>query len=149
MLSTLLVDNLGENMAKKKYSGKYKGVFGKLGAFALPKALMNLDDFRSLPPSALKVLIVLGHQYNGYNNGDLSASHNTLKEWGGMAESTLSKSLKILQDKNLIVKTRTNYKGKAGARCALYALTWNAINDCKDKNLELEPTTKPIRHLIL
>lgn len=135
-------------MARKKRNPQNKNVFGKLGAFVLPKTLMNHPDFRGLPYSAVKVLMVLGHQFNGRNNGDLAASHSMLQEWGGMAESILSKSLKVLQDNNLIVKTRTNYKGKAGARCALYALTWWPIHECKGKNLELEPTQKAIRNLI-
>lgn len=135
-------------MARRKRNPQNENVFGKLGAFVLPKALMKLPDFRHLPYSAFKVLMVLGYQFNGRNNGNLAASHSMLQQWGGMAESTLSKSLKVLQDKNLIVKTRSNYKGKAGARCALYALTWWPIHECKGKGLELEPTLKAIRKLI-
>ncbi|MNE11447.1 hypothetical protein D3C80_1042060 [compost metagenome] len=118
-----------------------------MGAFAIPKALMVHSDFRELRPSANKVLMVIGSQYNGRNNGDLSATHSVLQKWGGMAESTLAKALKELQDRNLILRTRTNYKGRDGARCALYALTWKPIDECPGKMLEVGPTSTAPRKL--
>ncbi|MES2819799.1 MAG: hypothetical protein V4812_12530 [Pseudomonadota bacterium] len=109
---------------------------------------MRQQDFRELSSSALKVLMVLGFQFNGRNNGNLAATHVMLKDWGGMAEATLCKALKELQDRNLIVKTRTNYKGRDGARCALYAFTWAPIDDCPGKMLEIAPTIIAARKLI-
>lgn len=133
-------------MAKK---AKPKIDWGPMGAFVIPKALMAHSDFRDLSPSALKVLMVLGYQLNGRNNGDLSATHVMLQEWGGMAEATLSRALKELQERNLIVKTRTNYKGRDGARCALYAVTWAPIEECPGKMLEIRPTVTAPRKLTL
>ncbi|MCL7939157.1 hypothetical protein M8009_02400 [Halomonas sp. ATCH28] len=117
------------------------------GFLALPKLLMEQDDFRELSPSAMKVLMVLGSQYNGRNNGDLSATHSMMRDWGGMAEGTLSKALKELQDRKLIVKSRENRRGREGARCALYALTWQTIDDCPGKDLDLVPSIVPYRKL--
>lgn len=131
-------------MASKK---KPKFDWGPMGALALPKALMAHPDFRELSSSALKVLMVLGYQLNGRNNGDLSATHSMLQDWGGMAEATLCKALRELQTRNLIIKTRTNYKGRDGARCALYAVTWAAIDECKGKMLEVPPTITAPRKL--
>ncbi|EWH00458.1 helix-turn-helix domain-containing protein [Halomonas sp. BC04] len=108
---------------------------------------MGHDDFRELSPSALKVLLALGYQYNGSNNGDLSATHKTMREWGGMAEATLSRALRELQERNLIIKTRTNYKGRDGARCALYGLTWAPIDECPGKMLEIHPSIVAPRKL--
>lgn len=71
-----------------------------------------------------------------------------LKDWGGMAEGTLSKALKELQERNLIVKTRSNYKGRDGARCALYAFTWAPIDECPGKMLEVAATITAARKLI-
>lgn len=116
---------------------KHKIDFGPMGAFMLPKALMAHPDFREISSSAQKVLMVLGYQFNGRNNGDLSATHIMLQDWGGMAKATLAASLRELQERNLIVKTRTNYKGRDGARCALYALTWAPVNECPGKMLEV------------
>jgi hypothetical protein len=126
-------------MAKKR---KPKVNWGPMGALMLPKALMTQDDFRMLSSSALKVLMVLCYQYNGRNNGDLSATHTMMQDWGGMAKGTLATALRELLSRNLITKTRTNYKGRDGARCALYAITWAAIDDCPGKMLEVAPTLK-------
>lgn len=52
---------------------KHKLDWGPRGALALPKSLMELRDFRELTPSATKVLMALGCQYNGRNNGDRSS----------------------------------------------------------------------------
>lgn len=117
------------------------------GFLALPKLLMESRDFRELSPSALKVLLVLGGQYRGWNNGDLAATHSMMKEWGGMAEGTLSKALKELQERNLITKTRDNRRGREGARCALYALTWERIDDCPGKELDVPPSIVAKRKL--
>ncbi|MGE6606617.1 hypothetical protein ACQKE4_08850 [Halomonas sp. NPDC076908] len=117
------------------------------GFLALPKLLMEQRDFRELSPSALKVLMVLGSQYNGRNNGDLSATHSMMEDWGGMAKATLAKALRELQDRELIVKTRENRHGREGARCALFALTWQTIDDCPGKDLDTPPSIVPRRKL--
>lgn len=131
-------------MAKKKAP---KVDWGAMGAFVQPKALMAHPDYRELSPSALKVLMVLGYQYNGRNNGNLAATHTMMETWGGMAEATLSRALKELQERELIIKTRTHYKGRDGARPALYGLTWVPIDECPGKGLEVAATASGIRSL--
>ena len=59
-------------------SKKPKLNWGPKGAWVLPKSLMEHSDFRELTPSAMKILMVLGSQYNGRNNGDLSATKTTV-----------------------------------------------------------------------
>ncbi|GHE19992.1 helix-turn-helix domain-containing protein [Halomonas urumqiensis] len=122
-------------VAKTKWQGGY---------LALPKVVTDHDDFRALSPSAHKVLMALSTQYNGKNNGDLSATHTTMKGWGGMAHTTLGKALKELQQRQLIVKTRDAVIGRAGARCALYAITWQPIDPC-DGKLDIADTNVPPR----
>ncbi|CAO1661258.1 MarR family transcriptional regulator [Halomonas sp. NYA30] len=117
------------------------------GFLAMPKLLMEHRDFRELSPSALKVLMVLGSQYDGFNNGDLSATHSMMEDWGGMAKATLAKSLRELQERQLIVKTRDNRYGREGARCALFALAWLAIHDCPGKGLDTPPSIVARRKL--
>jgi len=114
------------------------------GHLALPKVIMQSADFRELSPSALKVLLVLGEQYRGGNNGDLSATATTMQQWGGMSHTTLAKSLKELQERRLILKTRDAQIGREGARCALYALTWQPIDVCGGK-LDVADTDRPPR----
>jgi len=130
-------------MAKKKP----KVSWGPMGALSLPKALMAQTDFRELSPSALKVLMVLGYQFNGRNNGDLAATHTMMESWGGMAKATLAGALRELQERNLIVRTRQHNRSRDGAKPTLYAFTWEAIDECPGKDLEVPPSTVPTRKL--
>lgn len=130
-------------MAKKKP----KLDCGPKGYWALPKALMEHPDFCELTPSAIKVLMVLGRQYNGMNNGDLSATKTTMKSWGGMADGTLARALRELRGANLILCTRTSYRRRDGQKCALYGLTWLPIDPCPGKGLEVKDTLNAKRSL--
>lgn len=122
-------------------SKKPKLDWGPKGAWVLPKVLLEHSDFRELSPSATKVLMVLGSQYNGRNNGDLSATRKTMKAWGGMASGTLCRALRELQQRDLILKTRHSYRQRDGQKCALYALSWLPIDPCPGKDLELKDTS--------
>lgn len=130
-------------MAKRKP----KLDWGPRGAWVLPKALMEHPDFRELSTSATKVLMVLGSQYNGKNNGDLAATKTLLKPWGGMADGTLCKALKQLRERNLVICTRNSYRRRDGQKCALYALTWLPVDPCPGKELEVKDSNVPRRNL--
>lgn len=124
-----------------KRAAKYPG-----GHLALPKAVMRHDDFRTLTPSAVKVLMVLGEQYTGSNNGRLSATRRQLaRDWCGMSHTTLSRALRELRQRNLITCTREHIKTHSGAKPALYALAWLPVDDCHP---DVEPTQKPPRSLV-
>lgn len=126
---------------------KPKLTWGPKGAWAIPKELMEHPDFRELSPSATKVLMVLGGQYNGKNNGDLAATKSMLKSWGGMADGTLGRALRQLKERKLILCTRTSYRRRDGQKCALYALTWMPIDPCPGKGLEVKDTQVAKRRL--
>lgn len=130
-------------MAKKKP----KLDWGPMGAVAIPRVLMAHSDFRELSGSARKVLDLLTFQYNGRNNGNLAATHTMMAEWGGMAKGTLASSLRELVDRNLIIKSRGHDRSRDGAKPALYALTWAAVDECPGKDLELSPTTTAKRKM--
>jgi len=121
--------------------------WGSKGAWVIPKELMEHSDFRHLSPSATKVLMVLGCQFRGRNNGDLAATYTMLSDWGGMAKGTLARALRELQKRDLIIKSREHRRGRDGAKPALYALTWLPIDDCPGKGLEISATTKARRRL--
>ncbi len=130
-------------MAKKKP----KLDWGPMGAAAIPRALMAHPDFREMSGSARKVLDVMMYQFNGRNNGNLAATHTMMVEWGGMAKGTLAAALRELVDRNLIIKSRDHDRSRDGAKPALYALTWQPIDECPGKGLELSPTTTAKRKL--
>lgn len=102
-------------------------------------------DFLSLSGSALKVIHWLVRQYNGKNNGNLSATITQLKPRGIASTATLTKTLDELQAKNLIVRTREGRFLNPGGRCALYAVTWFAIDECRGADLEVNATRAPLR----
>lgn len=108
---------------------------------------MEHEDFRTLDPFALKVFMVLGSQFNGRNNGDLSATFEMLKHYGGMSKGRLAKSLRELRDRNLIHRTRDHIKHRSRAQCALYALSWRPVDDLPHKNLDENAVGKCPRSL--
>lgn len=118
-------------MARNRFKAKGRA---EAGTFALiPHAVMDCKDFRSLSGRAMLILLCLVRQYRGKNNGDLSAEFSRVKEWGIGSKSTLAKALNELQERNLVIRTREGQFTNPGGRCALYALTWQPIDECAGK----------------
>lgn len=119
-------------------------------AKTLPFAMVFLAmgqsaKFRALGPWSRCVLLELMMQYRGNNNGDLSATRTMAKEWGIASDNTLRKALTELEAGGWIIQTRSSIFSRHGARCALYALSWFAIDECPGKSLEIGPTAAPPR----
>jgi hypothetical protein len=108
----------------------------------LPRVVANSPRYRGLPFSARAALTMLTEQYNGFNNGDLGATFERANEWGFGSKETLSKALKKLMDNQLIIRTREGVFMNPGRKCALYALSWRQIDECKGK-LDVKPTKVP------
>ena len=133
-------------MARRRHKAKGRA---EAGTFALlPHAVMDSEDFRSISGSALIVLMSLLRQYRGSNNGDLSAEFSRIKQWGVGSKSTLAKALLELQERNLILRTREGRFMKPGGCCALYALTWQPIDEC-DGKIEVAATATAPRKFSL
>lgn len=115
---------------------------------ALPHVVLDSADFCALSGSALRVLLGLLRQYRGANNGDLSASFTQAEQWGIGSKTTLANALQELQERGLIIRTREGRFLKPGGCCALYAVTWHAIDACNGK-IEIEPTAVPPRKFSL
>ena len=111
------------------------------GFLHLHKPLLYSSDFISLKGNSIKLLIDIAQQYNGYNNGDLCASLSIMRKRGWNSNQQLSKALKELIDKNLIMQTK---QGGLNIGPNLYAITWQPIHECKGK-LDVKPTTFPSR----
>lgn len=120
---------------KTKQKHKINGAF-----IPLPRSILLHANFHSLSGKALKLLMVLGADYNGRNNGDLHATWETAKKYGFRSKSTLNEAKKELQEKGFIVETR---KGGFPNKCALFALTWLPF----DSNPKLDMTANgfPLR----
>lgn len=105
-------------------------------------SVMTAPSFRTLSGSATKLLLLIYGQYNGYNNGDLQATFTLAKQWGIRSEATLARALGELIDSELILRTRLSAFLNPGRKCALYAVTWKPIDECKGK-LDVAPTRTP------
>ena len=106
---------------------------------ALPYAVLSSAAYLSLSPHGIKLLIDLGMQYYGLNNGDLCAAWKLMRRRGWRSEETLAKAKKELLQAQLIVETR---KGGRPNRTTLYALTFFALDLCEGK-LDITPAGFP------
>lgn len=108
------------------------------GFVRLPHAITRSHIYTKLSAYGLKLLVDLGDQYNGKNNGDLSLTFSVMKNKGWRSPSTLSKAIKELKALDLIEVTRQGSR----KRCSLYALTIHAIDECNGKHYA-KPTERP------
>lgn len=108
-----------------EYWGKKNG-----GICGIPQHVFNGPDCRSLNHAAFRLLMNFISQLNGKNNGDLSASSTVMSEYGLTSNDTITRGVKELINKGLIVKTRSGYAGPEGRRlCSLYGVTWLPIDE--------------------
>lgn len=103
----------------------------------IPHYIVRSPEFGALEPWSVKLLIELAGNYNGKNNGDLSAAFSVLKSRGWRSPGTLNGALKRLLAAGWITYTRHGGRN----RCALYAVTWWPIDHCEGKFLEVRGET--------
>jgi len=102
----------------------------RAGRFLMfPYAVQQSRNYKKLSAQAVKLLVDIGIQYNGRNNGDLCATLSFLKKYGWKSSSTLAEKLDELLYYGFIEKTRQGGKH----RCSLYAISWKPINECDGK----------------
>ena len=97
----------------------------------IPVEVLTSDACRTLPHSAVRVLIALCAQFRGRNNGDLSLTWRIVQLYGVRRKAHLVKGLGLLLERGLIVKTRQGGKRPLGP--SLYAITWQPIDECNGK----------------
>ncbi|OOG56408.1 hypothetical protein [Rhodanobacter sp. C03] len=99
------------------------------GYFTQPHAVMESPNYRALSAHAVKLLNDLGLQFRGANNGDLSTAWRIMQPRGWRSRDTLWRAQAELLHFGMIEKTRQGGLN----RCNLFALTWLAINECRNK----------------
>lgn len=103
------------------------------GLCSIPRHILSGPDCINLNHAAYRLLSVIMIQYNGKNNGDLSATKSILAKYGFNSDDTINRSLKELLVCGLIVKTRAGFAGPDGKRlCSLYGVTWLPIDEIND-----------------
>lgn len=109
--------------------------------FAIPHAVLNSQNYRQLSFKGRSMLLELGRQYKGVNNGDLCATWKHLKDRGWRSKGTITAALKELEYYGFIVKSRQGGR----RRCSLFAITWRAVDECGGK-LEISETKTPLAY---
>lgn len=108
-------------MKRKKRGRSYVG---------LPWDVVLSPQFAALSGSALKLLMELRAQYKGHNNGNLDATWSRLSRRGWRSKETAHIALRELIFGGWIIRTVKGKKLGGTHFPSLYALTWEAIDDC-------------------
>jgi hypothetical protein len=110
--------------------------------FALPLSIVCHDNWTQLSANGCKLVVDMGKQFNGRNNGYLSASWEKMSLYGWKSRETLAIAIAEAQHYGLVERTRQGgYK-----RPNFYALTWWRIHpdpDGKHGPLDCQPTARP------
>ena len=101
---------------------------------------MESPNYCKLSHTGVRMLIELGKQLNGRNNGDLCATSRTLRARGWPSNETITRALLELEYFGFIVRTRQGGLNK----CSLFAVTWRGIDECGGK-LDISASAVPLR----
>lgn len=121
-----------------------KGRRIKGGFLMIPHDVLRSHAYKSLSASAVKLLVDIAGQFNGTNNGDLSACMSKLKPMGWVSTSTMHRAKQELLRAGLIEQTR---QGGMNAGPNLFAVTWKPVDECTDakgrRRHDATPTKTP------
>jgi hypothetical protein len=124
--------------SKKQQKSAWRDVDGGY-AFVVPYTLLRHDNWRRMSPYACKLVIDLGRQYSGFNNGHLCAAWELMRQEGWRSRETLFFAIAEAEHYRVIVKTRQGGRNRPN----LYGLTWWRIHAGKDEASDVVPTLSP------
>jgi hypothetical protein len=119
-------------MAKKSKDSGWGDIHGGQ-AFVIPVTLLNHPNFKRLSPHATKLLLDLGRQFGGYNNGYLHAGWGRMRKEGWNSQHTLRNAMLELEHYQILVRTRQGGKNLA----TLHGFTFRRVSPLKGKPLDL------------
>jgi len=123
---------------KKKKDSRFDDIDGK-GAFVIPLTLLRHPNMVSLSPYGHKLILDLGKQYTGYNNGYLCAAWSLMSEQGWNSPTTLHKAMLECEYYGILARTQSGGLNKPN----LHAFTWRRIDEKADRPLAIGPTSAP------
>jgi len=108
-----------------------KGRKGRRGnRFALiPGEVIHSANWAQASKPCRALLADIAVQYNGHNNGDMTAAIKVMKPLGWGAPETLVSKVREAEYYGFLVKTK---QGGLGIGPNLYALGWHRIDACRD-----------------
>jgi hypothetical protein len=119
--------------------GKAKGR-SESGQFAaLPHRCLAHENYTRLSSRAIRLLVDMAYQYNGSNNGDLTAAPSILQKRGWRSKETIRLAILELLHFGWITLTR---QGGLNRIANLYAVTFNSIDECGGK-LDVQSSRTP------
>jgi hypothetical protein len=123
---------------KRRSRGDWKHVDGGY-AFVIPYTLLRHPKWQVISPHCCKLMLDVGRQYSGFNNGYLCAAWELMRAQGWRSRETLGLAIAEAVHHLLIEKTRQGDRGRPN----LYALTWWPIHSKPENPLDAQPTLKP------
>lgn len=106
--------------------------------FRVPADVLNGANFRRATMKAKALLLDIGAQFRGSNNGDICITWSDLKQRGWKSKDTVRRAMLELLQLGLIEQTR-----QGGLHWpSLYAFTWLPIEACGGK-LDVPSTATP------
>ena len=116
-----------EKMKGRKTSGTF---------LLIPTAVVQSPAYRQLSLKARALILDMGSQFNGHNNGDQSCTWQCMQAQGWKSKDTMQRARDELLTAGFIERTK---QGGLGIGPSLYAFTWRPIDDCGGK-LDVRPT---------
>lgn len=95
----------------------------------LEHRILDSEAFADMRPSSQILLVLMNRQFNGLNNGHISASFGLVKRYGFGSDNTLKSAIAELRAHGFIFKTRSH---GANGQWAKYALTWIPLSQDRD-----------------
>lgn len=109
---------------------KVKGRAERKDRFALiPSEVIHSANWANASKPCRALVTDIASQYNGHNNGDLTASRTVLRPLGWTSPGTIKELWREAVHYGLLVPTR---QGGLLIGASLYALGWRPIDPCID-----------------
>lgn len=117
-------------MSRKR---KFDPAHGSGRYIPLPLLVVRSESFARLSPKALKLLLDVMSQFNGYgNNGALSVAWTLMRRRGWRSRDTLDKARRELLDGGWLIMTRQGGRH----RCSLYGVSFYKLDACPSAILD-------------
>lgn len=108
-------------------------------AFIIPLTLLRHPKWVWVSAHCNKLVLDLGRQYSGFNNGYLLACWEKMREQGWRSRETLALAIAEAEHYKLIERTRRGGRNRPNR----YALTWWPIHNKDDDPLDCAPSLAP------
>ena len=105
----------------------------------IPNRCLASENFASLSPYAVKLLMDFASKFTGFNNGDINMVWPEMQARGWNSKGTLYKSRDELIEKGWVTQTRQGWNN----RCSLYGITFLKIGDFGGKKLDVPDNSAP------